>query len=85
MAAPARTAPPVDVTSLSDLDLTKRRSQLSSTITKTRNMLQYQSIRKGDKPAPLPSGPKRDEYERKLAALQAEYNAVADELERRAK
>lgn len=85
MAAPAHTPPPIDVAGMSDIDLTKRRSQLSSTITKTRNMLQYQSIRKGDKPTPLPDGPKRDEYERKLSALQAEFQAVTGELERRGK
>ena len=85
MTTPAHTPPPIDVAGMSDIDLTKRRSQLSSTITKTRNMLQYQSIRKGDKPTPLPDGPKRDEYERKLKALQTEYNAIVDELERRAK
>ena len=71
------------VCSMSDVDLTKRRTQLRSSLTKTRNMLQYQSIRKGDSPTPMPLGPKRDEYERKLKALQAEYNAVVAEIERR--
>lgn len=72
-----------DVSGLSDLDLTKRRSALRSSITKTQNMLQYQSIRKGDSPTPMPPGPKRDEYERKLSALKEELTAVCDELERR--
>ena len=71
------------VSKMSDLDLSKRRSALRSSITKTQNMLQYQSIRKGDSPAPMPPGPKRDEYERKLAVLKAELTAVCDELERR--
>ena len=71
------------VGSLSDLDLTNRRSALRSSITKAQNMLQYQTIRKGDSPTPMPPGPKRDEYERKLAALKAELTAVCDELERR--
>ncbi len=71
------------VGSLSDLDLTNRRSALRSSITKAQNMLQYQTIRKGDSPAPMPPGPKRDEYERKLAVLKAELTAVCDELERR--
>ena len=71
------------VDSMSDVDLTKRRTQLRSSITKTRNMLQYQSIRKGEKPAPMPPGPKRDEYENKLKMLQAEFQAVTEEIGRR--
>ena len=72
-----------NVSGLSDLDLTNRRSALRSSITKAQNMLQYQTIRKGDSPAPMPPGPKRDEYERKLKVLKAELTAVCDELERR--
>lgn len=70
---------------MSDLDLSKRRSALRSQITKTQNVLQYQSIRKGDSPAPMPPGPKRDEYQKKLKALKVEYNAILKELERRSK
>lgn len=73
------------VSGLSDLDLSKRRSALRSSITKTQNMLQYQTIRKGDSPAPMPPGPKRDEYKKKLEALNSEYNAIVKELERRSK
>lgn len=73
------------VGSLSDLDLSKRRSALRSSITKTQNMLQYQTIRKGDTPAPMPDGPKRDEFKKKLEALKSEYNAIVKELERRSK
>lgn len=72
-----------NVSGLSDLNLTNRRSALRSSITKAQNMLQYQTIRKGDFPTPMPPGPKRDEYERKLAVLKAELTAVCDELERR--
>lgn len=72
-----------DVSGLSDLNLTNRRSALRSSITKAQNMLRYQTIRKGDSPTPMPPGPKRDEYERKLAVLKAELTAVCDELERR--
>ena len=73
-----------DVSGLTDLQLSKRRTQLRSSITKTQNMLQYQSIRKATSPTPMPKGPKRDEYERKLKALKAEFKAVTDELARRA-
>lgn len=72
------------VSKMSDLDLSKRRSALRSSISKTQNMLQYQTIRKGDSPAPMPPGPKRDEYEQKLKALKTEFKAVTDELARRA-
>lgn len=73
------------VSKMSDLDLSKRRSALRSSITKTQNMLHYQTIRKGESPAPMPPGPKRDEYQKKLKTLQKEYNAVVAELERRSK
>lgn len=72
------------VSKMSDLDLSKRRSALRSSISKTQNMLQYQTIRKGDSPAPMPPGPKRDEYEQKLKALKTEFKAVTEELARRA-
>ena len=73
-----------NVSGLTDLQLSKRRTQLRSSITKTQNMLQYQSIRKAASPTPMPKGPKRDEYEQKLKALKAEFKAVTDELARRA-
>ena len=59
------------VSKMSDLDLSKRRSALRSSI-------------KGDSPAPMPPGPKRDEYEQKLKALKTEFKAVTEELARRA-
>jgi hypothetical protein len=72
-----------NVSGLTDLQLSKRRTQLRSSITKTQNMLQYQSIRKATSPTPMPKGPKRNEYEQKLKALKAEFKAVTDELARR--
>lgn len=75
--------PRSNMSGLSDLDLTKRRSALRSSITKAQNMLQYQSIRKAETPTPMQPGPKRDEYEQKLKVLKAELTAVCDELERR--
>ncbi len=67
----------------SDIQLAKCRASLRSSITKTQNMLQYQSIRKASSPTPMPSGPKRDEYEKKLATLKALLKSVCDEMERR--
>lgn len=71
------------VASLTDLQLSKRRSALRSSISKTQNVLQYQSIRKASSSTPMPSGPKRDEYEKKLATLKALLKSVCDEMERR--
>ena len=68
---------------MSDIQLAKNRASLRSSITKTQNMLQYQSIRKASSPTPMPSGPKRDEYEKKLATLKALLKSVCDEMERR--
>lgn len=68
---------------VSDIQLAKSRASLRSSITKTQNMLQYQSIRKASSPTPMPSGPKRDEYEKKLATLKALLKSVCDEMERR--
>lgn len=72
-----------DVRKLSDIQLSQRRNQLRSSITKTQNMLRYQSIRKAESPSPMPDGPKRDEYEKRLRMRKAEFKAVCDELERR--
>lgn len=68
---------------LTDLELAKRKSSLRSAITKLQNMLTYQSIRKADDPSPMPDGPKRNEYEAKLAARKREYNAVMNEIDKR--
>lgn len=68
---------------LTDLELAKRKSSLRSAITKLQNMLTYQSIRKADEPSPMPDGPKRDEYEAKLAARKREYTAVMNEIDKR--
>ena len=74
-----------DVSALDDLKLAKRKTQLSSSITKTRNMLAFQSIRKGEQPMPMPEGPKRKEFEQKLKELQTEYATVLAELKKRSK
>lgn len=75
--------PASEVAGLTDLQLSKRLRQLRSSVTKTNNMLRYQSIRKGSEPTPMPEGPKRDEYEKKLEELKVELDAVRAELERR--
>lgn len=73
------------VKGMTDMQLSKRRTQLRSSISKTQNMLQYQSIRKAAAPTPMPPGPKRDEYERKLKKLKAELTMVIAEIDRRTK
>lgn len=76
-------APSQSLRTLTDLELAKRKSSLRSAITKLQNMLTYQSIRKADEPSPMPDGPKRDEYEAKLAARKREYTAVMNEIDKR--
>lgn len=76
-------APSPSLQKLTDLELAKRKSSLRSAITKLQNMLTYQSIRKADEPSPMPDGPKRDEYEAKLAARKREYTAVMNEIDKR--
>lgn len=76
-------APSSSLQNLTDLELAKRKSSLRSAITKLQNMLTYQSIRKADEPSPMPDGPKRDEYEAKLAARKREYTAVMNEIDKR--
>ncbi len=76
-------APSPSLQKLTDLELAKRKSSLRSAITKIQNMLAYQSIRKADEPSPMPDGPKRDEYEAKLAARKRELTAVMNEIDKR--
>ena len=73
------------VKEMTDMQLSKRRTQLRSSISKTQNMLQYQSIRKAAAPTPMPPGPKRDEYEWKLKKLKTELTMVTEEIDRRTK
>ena len=73
------------IAGMSDLELLKRRQTLRSSISKTQNMLQYQSIKKNDQPTPLPAGPKREQYQAKLASLKSEYNSIVKEIKRRTK
>lgn len=70
---------------MSDLQLMKRKQAVASSITKTQNILQYQSVRKEDKETPLPEGPKREHYIKKLNDLKAEYDAIIKEIRLRTK
>ncbi len=81
---PSLAVPPrMEVVGMSDINLSKRKTQLRSSITKTKNMLDFQSIRKGDTPTPMPEGQKRTEFEKKLKELKKEYAEVSAELNRR--
>lgn len=72
-----------NVQDMSDIQLSKRRNQLRSSITKAQNMLQYQTIKKLDSPSPMPEGPKRKDYERRLQELKNEYTQVCAEYSKR--
>lgn len=73
------------ISGMNDIELLKRKQSLSSSISKAQNIIRYQSIRKADTPTPLPGGPKREKYERKLATLKAEYNQIIKEINLRNK
>ncbi len=73
------------ISGMNDIELLKRKQALSSAISKAQNIIRYQSIRKADTPTPLPVGPKREKYERKLATLKAEYNQIIKEIHLRNK
>ena len=73
------------ISGMNDIELLKRKQALSSAISKAQNIIRYQSIRKADTPTPLPVGPKREKYERKLATLKAEYNQIIKEINLRNK
>ena len=76
---------PVNVETYTDLELAKRKNQLASSITKTKNKLLYQSISKLSTESPMPNGPKRTQLEKNLKNLQTEYTSVVKELEKRTK
>ena len=70
---------------LSDIELSKRKQSLSSSITKTQNKLSYQSISKLSESRPMPAGPLRDKTEKKLKSLKTEYKKVLKLIEERGK
>lgn len=71
------------VTTLSDVDLLKRRQYLRSVVTKTQNMLNYQSITKLEELAPMPEGPKREKTENNLKRYKKELAEIEEEIKKR--
>ena len=67
---------------LSDVELLKRKQQLSSSITKTKNLLKYQSIKKLEVENPL-TGDDKKNAEKKLKDLIKEQNMIINEINRR--
>lgn len=70
-------------TGLSDIELLRKKSATASSITKTENMLNYQSITRTATPTPLPEGAKRDKYVSKLKSLKADYKEIMKEIKKR--
>lgn len=68
---------------LSDFDLAKKKSNLSAQITKTNNMLKYQSIKKLETEYPMPDGDKKDKLVAKLKTLKEQYALIVAEIDRR--
>lgn len=67
---------------LTDVELLKRKQQLSSSITKTKNLLKYQSIKKLEVENPL-TGDDKKNADRKLKDLIKEQNMIINEIKRR--
>lgn len=74
--------PEKEMLKLSDVDLLKRKQQLSSSITKTKNLLKYQSIKKLEVENPL-TGDDKKNAEKKLKDLIKEQNMIINEIMRR--
>ena len=74
--------PEKEMLKLTDVELLKRKQQLSSSITKTKNLLRFQSIKKLDVENPL-TGDDKKNAERKLKDLIKEQNMIINEIKRR--
>ena len=72
-----------ELESLSDIELMKKAHSLKVNINKTRNRLEYQSLKKLDIPNPMPESPLRSKLEAKLADLRKQYTLVTQILESR--
>ncbi len=57
-------------------DLMRIKGNLKSSVTRTKNMLEYQMEKKGEEPNPMPEGPNRLKYETKLERLHNEINEI---------
>jgi hypothetical protein len=73
-----------DITKLSDVELTNRKTNLRTYITKDENMLNFQLKATKKEANPMPSGPKRDKIERKIAAQKEEIKAIEEQLKKHA-
>lgn len=76
------TVPETEYSSLTDVELLKRKQQLSSSITKTKNLLKYQSIKKLEFENPLIGDDKKN-AEKKLKDLKNEQNMIINEIKKR--
>ena len=72
-----------ELESLSDIELMKKAHSLKVNINKTRNRLEYQSLKKLDTLNPMPDSPLRSKLEAKLADLRGQYTLVTQILESR--
>lgn len=57
-----------------------KRNNLRSSITRAKNMLEYQSQKKGSKPNPMPDCPKRGELEKRIADKEKELAEIETTL-----
>lgn len=78
----AKEVPDVVISKMTDLELFKRKNQLSSSITKTRNFIKYKSIKKLEVENPL-TGEEKKKAETKLKGLREEQKKILSEIKRR--
>jgi len=74
--------PVSELSKQTDVELLKRKQQLSSSITKTKNLLKYSSIKKLEFENPL-FGDDKKNAEKKLKDLKNEQNMIINEIKKR--
>jgi hypothetical protein len=72
-----------DFNKMTDIELTNRRTNLRSYLTKEENLLKFQSKSAKQTPDPMPSGPKREDLEKKIATRKEEIEEITRILESR--
>lgn len=68
---------------LTDIELMRRNTNISSSITKLKNRLNYQDIVKRPETNPMPEGPKKEKIKRKLDILLKEQKLIVTIIKRR--
>lgn len=70
---------------LTDIELLKTKNRIRTTITKTKNKIAYQSDVRLEKKNPLPEGPIKQHFVKKLKNFEGQYKEVCEILRKREK